>query len=226
MTFTQYYETAWSHRDSYFAHHQQRFVQTWGAVDAMELAPGRLLDVGGVGPVASYLARNGWMAEGTLAELRGPLPLPDATFDLILCTEVIEHIKDQDSTKLHDLEAFNYSGAMNLLRELRRALRPNGLLLITTPNAASWHMLAKWLYGDLLLADPKHVREFTVFELIRVAALCDLQPVHIKTIDSWNQGNIPMRDVVAQAMRADATLPEVARGDNIVAVFTASLAPQ
>jgi SAM-dependent methyltransferase len=222
MSFAHYYENEWVHQHAYFAHHRQRFLQTFDAVMDLGLAPGRLLDVGGVGPVASYLARNGWQAEGTLAELRGPLPLTDGVFDLILCTEVIEHIKDQDSTALSDLEAFNYSGVMSMLRELRRALRPQGLLLITTPNAASWHMLAKWLYGELLLADPNHVREFTPFELIRVAGLCGLRPALIKTIDSWSQGQVPMLEWVASAMRADASLPLVERGDNIVAMFARS----
>lgn len=222
MVFAQYYENEWVHQHAYFAHHRQRFLQTWDAVTDLGLAPGHLLDVGGVGPIASYLARTGWRAEGTSAELRGPLPLPDSAFDLILCTEVIEHIKDLDSSALHDLEAFNYSGVKSMLRELRRALRPQGLLLITTPNAASWHMLAKWLYGELLLADPNHVREFTPFELVRVAGLCGLRPVRIKTIDSWSQGQVPMLELVASAMRADASLPAVERGDNIVAIFARS----
>lgn len=226
MTFTEYYDSEWSHQHSYFAHHRLRFLHTWEAISALGLAPGRLLDVGGVGPVAAYLTRNGWQTEGTSAELRGPLPLPDGTFNLILCTEVIEHIKDQDSTTLCELEAFNYSGVMSLLREMRRALSPNGLLLITTPNASSWHMLAKWLYGELLLADPNHVREFTTTELSRVAGLCGLHPVHIKTIDSWNQGIVPIREVMALAIRDDVTLPGVARGDNIIAVFKAFHPPQ
>lgn len=45
------------------------------------------------------------------------LPFPDATFDLILATDIIEHV-DEDATAL---------------LELSRALRPGGHILITVP---------------------------------------------------------------------------------------------
>jgi 2-polyprenyl-6-hydroxyphenyl methylase/3-demethylubiquinone-9 3-methyltransferase len=47
----------------------------------------------------------------------GPLPFDDAGFDLVWATEVLAHVGD----------------TARLLSELRRVLRPRGLLLITTP---------------------------------------------------------------------------------------------
>ena len=46
-----------------------------------------------------------------------PLPLPDALFDLVLCAETIEHVRD----------------VQLLLSEARRVLRPGGRLAVTTP---------------------------------------------------------------------------------------------
>jgi SAM-dependent methyltransferase len=46
-----------------------------------------------------------------------PLPLADASFDLVLCAETIEHVRD----------------VQLLLSELRRVLRPGGTLALTTP---------------------------------------------------------------------------------------------
>ena len=46
-----------------------------------------------------------------------PLPLKDASFDLVLCAETIEHVRDLQL----------------LLSEARRVLRPGGRLAITTP---------------------------------------------------------------------------------------------
>jgi SAM-dependent methyltransferase len=46
-----------------------------------------------------------------------PLPLGDATFDLVLCAETIEHVRD----------------VQLLLSEIRRVLRPGGTLALTTP---------------------------------------------------------------------------------------------
>jgi SAM-dependent methyltransferase len=46
-----------------------------------------------------------------------PLPLDDAGFDLVLCAETIEHVRD--------VQLF--------LSEIRRVLRPGGALALTTP---------------------------------------------------------------------------------------------
>lgn len=154
MTFELYYESEWIQRGAYFIHHRRRFVQTWDAVAGLGLLGGRVLDAGGVGPVAAYLASIGWEVHGTDVDLRGPLPFSDQSFDLVLCTEVIEHIKDVESSELRDLEAFNYSGVMTMLSELRRTLRPGGLLLVTTPNASSLHMLGKWIYRGTAAGRP------------------------------------------------------------------------
>ena len=45
------------------------------------------------------------------------LPLPDGAFDLVLCAETIEHVRD----------------VQLLLSEARRVLRPGGALAVTTP---------------------------------------------------------------------------------------------
>jgi SAM-dependent methyltransferase len=46
-----------------------------------------------------------------------PLPLADGSFDLVLCAETIEHVRD----------------VQMLLSEVRRVLRPGGRLAVTTP---------------------------------------------------------------------------------------------
>jgi SAM-dependent methyltransferase len=46
-----------------------------------------------------------------------PVPLDDAAFDLVLCAETIEHVRD----------------VQLLLSEIRRVLRPGGRLALTTP---------------------------------------------------------------------------------------------
>jgi SAM-dependent methyltransferase len=57
----------------------------------------------------------------TLVELEpdAPFPLDDAAFDLVLCAETVEHVRD--------VQLF--------LSELRRVLRPGGELALTTPAA-------------------------------------------------------------------------------------------
>jgi SAM-dependent methyltransferase len=50
-------------------------------------------------------------------------PVEDGTADVILCTEVLEHV--------FDVQTF--------LAEVQRCLRPGGTLLLTVPFAARWH---------------------------------------------------------------------------------------
>jgi SAM-dependent methyltransferase len=59
-------------------------------------------------------------------------PYDDNTFDVIVCAEVIEHL-------LHD--------PMAMLIEIQRVLKPNGALVLTTPNLISWHAILKAVRG-------------------------------------------------------------------------------
>lgn len=51
-----------------------------------------------------------------------PLPYADGSFDLVWCSEVIEHLQDPAAS----------------LAEMRRVLKPGGTLLLTTPNSYAW----------------------------------------------------------------------------------------
>lgn len=63
---------------------------------------------------------------------------PDRSFDLVVCFEVIEHVDDQDA----------------VLDELARVLRPDGLLLISSPNR-----------GHYVPGNPHHRHEYVPSEM-------------------------------------------------------------
>lgn len=67
-----------------------------------------------------------------------PLPYPDESFDCVISFQVIEHIAK-------DFE---------FVKEIHRVLRPNGRLILTTPNAPM-----------SLTRNPWHIREYRVEEL-------------------------------------------------------------
>jgi len=105
------------------------FVQGLGRVDAaldLGCGDGRLsalldaeqLTLADVSDVALERAARRLPAARTVAlEPDAPLPLPDNAFDLVLCAETIEHVRD----------------VQLLLSEVRRVLRPGGRLAVTTP---------------------------------------------------------------------------------------------
>ncbi len=99
--------------------------------------PARFLDVGaGMGFCVDIARRFGWEAIGVEPSPRGRIggellgvtiltqyledtQLPEESFDCVLSTEVLEHVADADA----------------FLGTLLRYLAPDGLLLLTTPNA-------------------------------------------------------------------------------------------
>jgi SAM-dependent methyltransferase len=100
---------------------------------------------------------------------QAPYPLPDASFDAVLMTEVFEHLREYP---------------LRSLEEVRRILRPHGRLYFTTPNAASlmnrlrlvtgkttYTPLDDWMHG---VPHARHAREYTfdeIDELMRSASL-------------------------------------------------------
>jgi SAM-dependent methyltransferase len=86
-------------------------------------------------------------AETARIEPDEPLPFPDSEFELVLCAETLEHVRD----------------VQLLLSEARRVLRPGGTLAVTTPahgRATALRVLAR---GFERVFDPlsPHLRFFT-----------------------------------------------------------------
>jgi SAM-dependent methyltransferase len=91
---------------------------------------------------------------------REPFPFADATFDVALCCEILEHLQNDP---------------LAALREIHRVLRPGAVLVLTTPNVARLENIARLLAGENLY-DPysgygaygRHNREYTLSELRRL----------------------------------------------------------
>jgi SAM-dependent methyltransferase len=59
------------------------------------------------------------------------IPVPNASFDAVLCTEVLEHVPDP----------------VAVVQELARVLRPGGKLLLTAPLGSGIHQEPHHYYG-------------------------------------------------------------------------------
>ena len=83
------------------------------------------------------------------------LPFEPGSFDVVLCGDLIEHLRDP--------EAF--------LVRMRPLLRAGGQLVLTTPNVANWTMrlgllAGRWRYTERGILDRTHTHFFTRSTLV------------------------------------------------------------
>ena len=76
--------------------------------------------------------------------------LPDGPFDAVLCLDVIEHVDDRPA----------------LLAEIRRVLKPGGLLFISAPNRETTWRRRLRAAGLPAFSDPDHRVEYTRHEFV------------------------------------------------------------
>ena len=92
---------------------------------------------------------------------REPLPMSDASCDVVSCFECIEHLR---------------ATPRPLLDELRRVLKPDGVLLLTTPNLVGSRAMIRLLAGKNPQENTRyhreaaygivHPKEYTMRELV------------------------------------------------------------
>jgi SAM-dependent methyltransferase len=82
------------------------------------------------------------------------LPFPDASFDLVMATDIIEHVDDDGQA----------------LRELRRVMAPSGVLLLTVPAFASL-----WGLQDRVSMHKRRYRMKPLLQLLRRSGLGPLR---------------------------------------------------
>lgn len=183
---------------------QRRFRRSKGFLDriskSLDQSPGqiRLLDVGcSSGAFLNTAVKLGFLAEGiepapkaaTTAQAAGlnvrqgllqEGEYADGQFDAVTLFEVIEHLQQP----------------LELLQEVHRILRPDGILLIGTGNAASWSMAAmgeRWEY----LSIAKHGGHVSFFSPESIASLAQrsgfsVMAVRTRRVSFYEKGDCAM----------------------------------
>jgi SAM-dependent methyltransferase len=133
-------------------------------------APGRVLDVGcDDGFAGRALTNHGFEVWGIdrnpvtlrkaeryyhrtiLADIESELPLPEAPFDVIIFADILEHLRNPATAFAHFVEF----------------LAPGGLVVMSVPNVAYWHVRLNLLrgrfdYDERGILDRTHVLFFTL----------------------------------------------------------------
>src|SRR5262249_20422198 len=107
-------------------------------------------DLASLGVARRTAARLGMSnAAFAAANLEEGLPVAPARFDLVLCLDLLEHVYKRDL----------------VLTEIRRALKPAGVLLLAVPNRATAWKRRLERAGLPFYSDPDHKIEYTLDEL-------------------------------------------------------------
>jgi 2-polyprenyl-3-methyl-5-hydroxy-6-metoxy-1,4-benzoquinol methylase len=96
------------------------------------------------------------------------LPFQHESFDVVLCGDLVEHLRDPD----------------RFLARVRPFLRPTGRLVLSTPNVANWAMRlsllgGRWQYTDRGILDRTHAYLFTRRTLVEAVQRAGYRVVEI-----------------------------------------------
>ncbi len=100
-------------------------------------------------------------------------PYPDDSFDLVTCIETIEHVPNGELA--------------SLISEMRRVLRPGGVLLITTPNAEDLEENLNYCpFCDTEFHRFQHLRSFKTDDIEQLIAANGMASMLIQVTDLTN----------------------------------------
>lgn len=168
-----------------------------GPMGGIYYAPGRLRV--GLDPLAASYVRDIDFSRGGVQLVTGVgerLPFPDASFDIVICANVIDHVDRPEET----------------LRELGRVVRRDGTIFL------SLHVIPPWLAAlrpILNRVDTGHPYHMTRSDTFRLLAGCQLRPAssRVEPMDlGWREvksalANLAMRLLVVTS-GAPAATPE------------------
>jgi len=83
--------------------------------------------------------------EPVVANVEEPLPFPDGSFDAVVAGELLEHLRFPDA----------------VVAEVRRVLRPGGVIVGSVPNAFRLQSRLRFLRGRPPEDDPTHLHMFS-----------------------------------------------------------------
>jgi SAM-dependent methyltransferase len=117
--------------------------------------------------LVDFAVGRGFQQEGRVADLTRALPFKDNSFDIVFCSEVVEHLPI----------------ITNFLGECNRVLKQNGLLLLTTDNPTYLKNRIKFLFGNAdFLAHQPHVHLYTPAKMQELLEAKGFRVLHKKNI--------------------------------------------
>lgn len=116
----------------------------------------------------------------------GPCPALDAEFNIVVAADIIEHLVDTDE----------------FVRELCRILKPDGHLIVTTPNLAFWLSRVRLFLGRVPWSYPG------ASATVKTNSQVDLNHIRVTTKAEW-EGLFQTHRLVVCDVRGWSILPAI-----------------
>lgn len=105
-------------------------------------------------------------------DLNKKLQFKDGQFDVVTCIEVIEHLENP----------------RQIIRDLARVLKPEGLMVLTTPNNESWRSILSYIFRGHFVAFtessyPAHITALNQTDLYRILQECGFKRMQVVYTD-------------------------------------------
>jgi SAM-dependent methyltransferase len=199
-----------SYVNDYLKVHMKRFAETIGLLQPIIRPAMRIVDLGSYGSLVPALrdllgatditltepfqerkpasensflqnARNGvrYPVHVDRFDIEGPFPYEDGRFDVVIFTEVLEHLSRDP---------------LQTMSEINRITKPEGYLLLSTPNCASVRSVLRILRGGNPNIYPvyqrrpstdRHNHEYVPWEVRELLKLCGFTNSEFKTADVY-----------------------------------------
>ena len=148
----------------------------------------KILEVGHHGPFG-FIAKNNrasLLVKGIDTKRFLDSGYADASFDLVIFTDVLEDISEDDASDRQAAQTVRSSAVQRVLEEADRVLEAGGHFLISTPNVSSLVSLQNILNHKHPFVMREHLREFTVGELTEQVKGLGYQVILEETCDVWD----------------------------------------
>jgi predicted SAM-dependent methyltransferase len=176
--------------DAYVKTHIGRFKKTIEYLKPYVKNNMNILNIGGEGNLISELLNSTYeniYVENTECDIRYKLVTNKEKYDLIISLEVIEHLKDRDSSHIPALATQTNSGIWNFFVNCNRLLNEKGLLFVTTPNMNSYCNLYNLINYDNPNFFKPHPKELSKNEIMHFNSTCNFKIIKYDTFNVWGR---------------------------------------
>lgn len=177
--------------NKYLRGHLPRLIESYNFIKKYLQDGQSIIDLGSYGHFTKIISKfHSIEFKISNFELRDNFPIESQSHDFVFCMEVIEHLKDRDSNNLEYISSFRYLGIFNLLCEMNRILKQDGLLFLTTPNINTYLSILRILNYENPYFFTPHPRELSINELKRFLKSTGFEIIEIDTKNVWNDYSI------------------------------------